>query len=199
MIGRSIPINTYRSFRMTNAKSMIALLMLINVGACSNTEPEPNDQAQAMAGDGSAMQTSGEGTEQAENSDADTMTDSSSDLESEYTCTGSDHPLVGSMAVLDTHHHEVAGSIYIEDNCTIKVSNFTYDGLGPSVYFYGGIDGMFKEEDGGFLIGEQLNGTPFNNEDFNIIMPDTRHLDKMNSISVWCADFAVSFGDGLFH
>lgn len=117
-------------------------------------------------------------------------------MESSYECGNSDHPNVGQMAILSTLSHEVAGQVLIKDNCTIEVTSFTYDGGGPSVFFYGGIDGDYTEQ--GFAFGPMLNGNVYNNDTLTITLDTPAQLDKMNGVSVWCADFSVSFGDGLF-
>ncbi len=36
--------------------------------------------------------------------------------------------MVGKVAVLEMHHHQVAGEIRIIDNCRFEVVGFTYDG-----------------------------------------------------------------------
>jgi uncharacterized protein YceK len=114
----------------------------------------------------------------------------------DYQCGDSDHPKVNQLAILSTLHHGVMGQVKVEDNCTLSVSSFSYDGEGPAVYFYGGIDGDYEEK--GFAIGEQLNGKVYDNDSFTINLDSPNQLDNMNGISVWCHDFAVSFGDGLF-
>ncbi len=122
----------------------------------------------------------------------------SSTTSSQYTCGNSDHPSVGKLAVLMSHSHDVAGQVLVKDNCTLEVTSFSYDGEGPSVYFYGGKGGRYATSDGGFAIGEALNGKVFNNETFDMQLASPVALDNMDSISVWCDDFNVSFGDGEF-
>lgn len=154
-------------------KLMIIAITLIIAGCSSDSNDENTDRQQA---DGEQMQ--------------DPM------MESNYECGNSDHPNVGQMAVLSTLSHEVAGQVLIKDNCTLEVSSFTYDGGGPSVFFYGGIDGDYTDQ--GFSIGPMLNGMVYNNDTLTITLESPAQLDKMNGVSVWCADFSVSFGDGLF-
>jgi len=107
---------------------------------------------------------------------------------------GSDHPLVGATAEFTTRFHDVVGTVTVVDNCTIQVSEFGYDGLGPQVYFYLGLDGNFNGPDAR-IIGEQLNGTVFVNDEIRLNLPGNVSLDDYNSLSVWCADFSISFGD----
>jgi hypothetical protein len=128
--------------------------------------------------------------------DMETSKMDGSENDSDYQCGNSDHPKVNQLAILSTLHHGVMGQVQVEDNCTLTVSSFSYDGEGPAVYFYGGIDGEYEEK--GFAIGEQLNGTVYDNDSFTIRLDSPKQLDNMNGISVWCHDFAVSFGDGLF-
>ena len=116
----------------------------------------------------------------------------------DYSCDDADHPNVGKLAVLTTHSHNVAGQVLIKDNCTLEVTSFSYDGEGPSVYFYGGKNGQFASDQGGLIIGEALNGTVFNNETLELKLASPVVIDEIDSISVWCDDFNVSFGDGEF-
>lgn len=116
----------------------------------------------------------------------------------EYTCGNSDHPKVGQMAIFNTHHHQVAGQATIIDNCTIEVTSFSYDGEGPTVYFYGGLEGDYSDNGAGFILSMAINGRIYDNETYTITLTSASMLDEMDGISVWCSDFQVSFGDGLF-
>lgn len=111
-------------------------------------------------------------------------------------CT-SDHPLVGQQQEFQTRFHDVSGVVRIIDDCTIQISNFNYDGQGPLVYFYGALDGRYASSDA-FIIGEQLNGTVFANDELTLTLPAGRSLDDLNGISVWCADFDINFGSASF-
>lgn len=154
---------------------LFASLLGLTLTACgSSSDPEPDSSSQAPD-----------------------VQPSQPDV-SQYVCGNSDHPSVGQMAILETRAHGVAGQVLIKDNCTLEVTSFSYDGGGPTVLFYGGKDGKFGSDDGGFAIGEKLNGTVYNNATLTVTLESTDALDKMNSISVWCADFDVSFGDGQF-
>ncbi|MBX2823920.1 MAG: DM13 domain-containing protein [Gammaproteobacteria bacterium] len=112
------------------------------------------------------------------------------------TC-GDDHPAVGRVATLATFFHDVSGTVRIVDNCTLQVTGFNYDGGGPSVYFYGALDAAYASEDA-FIIGPQLNGTVFQESSLTLKIPDGKTLDDFNGVSVWCADFDVDFGSGMF-
>lgn len=153
---------------------LIIIALTLGIAACSSDSNDENTEVQQA--DGEQMQ--------------EPM------MESDYECGNSDHPSVGQMAILSTLSHEVAGQVLIKDNCTLEVSSFTYDGGGPSVFFYGGIDGNYTAQ--GFAIGPMLNGTVYNNDNLTITLESPAQLDQMNGVSVWCADFSVSFGDGLF-
>ncbi len=49
------------------------------------------------------------------------------------------HSTIGQVATLSTRSHGVAGQATIINDCTIKMTNFSFDGGGLDVYFYGGI------------------------------------------------------------
>jgi len=80
----------------------------------------------------------------------------------------------------------------------LEISNFNYDGGGPSVYFYTGTDGQYRSQDGGRLIGPLLNGREYNNETLRVTLPDDLTLDDFNGVSVWCDIFSANFGDARF-
>ncbi len=108
------------------------------------------------------------------------------------------HPLVGTVHELITRAHQVKGTITILDDRTIEVSNFTYDGGGPSVFFYTGNNGNYSSAGGGRIIGPQLNGRRYNNETLILNLPDGVTLDDFDGLSVWCDIFFASFGDVAF-
>ena len=107
-------------------------------------------------------------------------------------CT-SEHPLVGQEAQFETRHHDVSGTARIVDDCTIQISGFHYDGQGPAVYFYGAVDAQYSSSEA-FIIGDQLNGTLFVDDEITLTLPEGRSLNELNGISVWCADFRIDFG-----
>ena len=109
-------------------------------------------------------------------------------------CT-SEHPLVGVTAELSTRAHGVSGTITVLNDCVIQVSNFNYDGGGPSVFFYAGVDQIYRT--GSFPIGPRLNGRQWVDETLLLTIPEGRSLDDFNSLSVWCFDFNANFGDAV--
>jgi len=86
----------------------------------------------------------------------------------------------------------------IIDDRTLEISNFTYDGQGPSVFFYTGTDGDYRPQSGGQIIGERINGRQFNNETVILTLPDNITLNDFNGVSVWCDIFSANFGDAMF-
>lgn len=170
------------------------------------TDNSSGDQSSSDNGD-TTDSTDGTGDSSGDSTtDSDSSTDGSNTdyndgdttASSDYSCDSSDHPKVGQMAVFQMYHHQVAGEALIKDNCTIEVTNFTYDGLGPDVLFYGGVDGDYRGSGPGFALSDNINGRAYDNETVTIELTSPAYLDLMNGISVWCADVDVSFGDGLF-
>ncbi|MDN4503624.1 DM13 domain-containing protein [Alteromonadaceae bacterium BrNp21-10] len=109
---------------------------------------------------------------------------------------GTDHAKVGYSGELATLAHNVAGTVTVVNNCTLEVSMFNYDGGGPLVYFYGSTDHGYNS-DAAFAMGNLLNGRVYQQETLMINLPAGKTLDDFNSLSVWCADFNVSFGQTL--
>ena len=111
-------------------------------------------------------------------------------------CTA-DHPFVGRTRQLSMLDHGVAGTVLIKDDCTIEVSDFFYDGGGPSVYFYGGQNLNYIGANA-FSIGPLLSGTAWEGDTITLAIPEGKTLDDFDSISVWCFDFNANFGDAFF-
>lgn len=110
---------------------------------------------------------------------------------------GSTHEKIGQTGFFNTLAHNVAGKAEIIDNCTIKITQFSYDGGGPDVYFYAAIDGAYNSE-ASFRIGNRLNGISYENGEFTLKLPNNKTLDDLNGISVWCVEFSANFGDVTF-
>ena len=118
-------------------------------------------------------------------------------LDSDTGCT-STSPKIGQTATLSTLFHQVRGTATIIDDCTIDLSNFSFDGGGIDVRIYVGNNGQFLEAAGGFAISEDLVGIAYNDNSLRLTLPAGRSLDDFNSISVWCVAVGVSFGTGFF-
>ena len=108
------------------------------------------------------------------------------------------HPLVGTSAEFSNFAHGIEGTLTFLDDRTFEVSNFSYDGGGPSVYFYLGTDGDYSSPGVGRLVGPRLNGRPYNSETITVTLPDDITLDDFNGVSVWCDIFFANFGDATF-
>ena len=109
-------------------------------------------------------------------------------------------PQVGWIAQLSREFHDVSGLITVLDEDTLLVQDFTYDGGGPTVYFYLGSEDTAAAYNSGLEIGSLLTGTVYDGtqEDFEIDLPSGQTLEGWNAISVWCSDFSVNFGSGTF-
>ena len=107
------------------------------------------------------------------------------------------HSKVGYNGFFDSRAHNVSGRAEFIDNCTIKITEFNYDGGGPEVYFYGAIDDKYAESDA-FAIGQKINGIVYNNDEIILRIPNGKTLDDITGISVWCSDFNANFGQVTF-
>jgi hypothetical protein len=107
------------------------------------------------------------------------------------------HAKVGYSGTFNTLAHNVSGMATIVDDCTIKITEFSYDGGGPLVYFYAAIDHKYENNEA-FAIGSQLQGQSYNTAELSITLPDGKSLDDLTGLSVWCADFNADFGNVTF-
>ncbi len=111
---------------------------------------------------------------------------------------GTDHPAVGQEAELSTIAHNVSGTVRVIDNCTLQIDNFSYDGRGPSVYFWGAVNRDYTGPEY-FRIGERINGTVYENETVVIDIPEDKTLSDFDSLSVWCFQVGANFGDAMWN
>jgi len=107
------------------------------------------------------------------------------------------HSKVGYYGFFDTRAHNVSGRAEFIDDCTIRITEFSYDGGGPEVYFYGALDHKYDESDA-FAIGQKINGIVYNNDEIILRIPNNKTLDDITGISVWCSDFDANFGQVTF-
>lgn len=107
---------------------------------------------------------------------------------------GSEHAEVGKSAEFTTLFHDVSGTLKVIDDCTLEITQFNYDGQGPLVYFYAAVEQQYSSQQA-FVIGPLLTGTEYRDDQVLLKLPADKTLDDVNSLSVWCIDFAVNFGD----
>lgn len=106
------------------------------------------------------------------------------------------HEKIGKTATFETHFHDVAGTAEIVDDCTIMVTDFNYDGTGIVVEMYAGKNRSFYD---GFAVSGNLErNSAYAGETLRLTLPEGKTLDDLDSLSVWCVDVAVSFGDAMF-
>ncbi len=103
---------------------------------------------------------------------------------------------IGWTAELQANFHNVGGTAEIVDDCTVVISNFTYDGTGIDVRIYGAQGGDY---DNGFAMTDDLllpGG--YDGETLVAKLPDGESMDELDGISVWCVDVGIDFGSGNF-
>lgn len=125
--------------------------------------------------------------------DTDTATDTDPTTGSGCATT---HPSIGYTASLQAFFHNVGGTAEIVDDCTIVISDFTYDGTGIDVRIYGGLGGAY--ESGFAMTDDLLKPGGYNGTTLVATVPDGFTLDDLDGISVWCVDVGVDFGSGVF-
>ncbi len=108
------------------------------------------------------------------------------------------YPRAGYEAELSTLFHDVSGTVTIVDHNTIVVEDFNYDGQGPAVYFYLGADNNDAGFTAGLRIGPLLTGPVYDHNELIVQLAGPNTVDSYKAISVWCEDFYVNFGSGVF-
>jgi len=107
-----------------------------------------------------------------------------------------DHALVGATALLDTHFHSVAGTVTVIDNCTVELTNFTFDGQGLDVRAVLSDSPDFDSYD---ILSEDLRDDgPYEDAVLSLPLREGMSLDGITDFSIWCVPAGASFGDGSF-
>ncbi len=109
----------------------------------------------------------------------------------------STHSQVGTTADFEMFFHDVSGTMRVLDDCTLEISNFTYDGEGPAVYFYTGNSRTYVGSNV-YYVPFLLTGNTFENDRIRLHLPEGITLDDFDSLSVWCFDFRINFGDAFW-
>ncbi|XQW84911.1 DM13 domain-containing protein [Thalassotalea piscium] len=110
---------------------------------------------------------------------------------------GSTHSKVGYTGYFESFAHNVSGRAEIINDCTIKITEFSYDGGGPEVYIYAAKNHDYQS-DLAFPISQKINGKAYINAEITVRLPSSKSLDDLTGLSVWCVDFAANFGQVNF-
>lgn len=85
----------------------------------------------------------------------------------------------------------------IVDAGTIRVDNFSYNGMGPDVFFYLGRSRSHADLSNGIAISERLDRA-YSNETVVLTVPPGVDLGEYRALSVWCRMFSVDFSSATF-
>jgi len=104
----------------------------------------------------------------------------------------SEHDSVGLEASFTTLQHDVGGSARIVDDCTIELTDFTFDAGGVDVRFVVDRDESLSDYT---VVSENLiPGGPYEGETLTVGLPEGTTLDDVAVLSVWCVPFGADFG-----
>jgi mono/diheme cytochrome c family protein len=107
------------------------------------------------------------------------------------------NPRVGWKADLgiNTGEGQVSGFVTMVDDCTLELTDFSYDGEGIDVRVFGSKVKSFRP---GFVIGPDLVGRRFRKETLRVRLPVGMTLDDLDWVSIWCTKARADFGSGMF-
>lgn len=107
--------------------------------------------------------------------------------------------------------HGIGGTVYLQDEKTVVIKGFTYDGAGPDAFFWAGTSGTPSTVgtilpypfNGKFYDYEDqtapiLNGRFTGDKDIVLTLPADLKSTDIKWLSVWCRAFRVNFGDLIF-
>jgi cytochrome c553 len=110
---------------------------------------------------------------------------------------GKTHPRVGWKADLgiNTGEGQVSGFVTMVDDCTLELSDFSYDGNGIDVRVFGSKVKTFRP---GFAMGPNLVNRRFMKQKLTVQLPAGKTLDDLDWVSIWCTKARADFGSGPF-
>jgi len=109
-----------------------------------------------------------------------------------------EHPRAGETTTLSELAHQVAGQATIVDHNTVRLDNFSYDGLGFEVYAILGTENTNAAFANGLRISDNLLGTAYNNDTLVLDLPPGETIDGYHGITIWCVVIGMNFGSGEF-
>lgn len=89
--------------------------------------------------------------------------------------------------------HSVGGDIFILDDTTIYIQDFSHDGQAPDVFFWadGAIIPYITRTD---LTQREKLERFLPREDVVLLLPEGKTVHDIQELSVWCRAFGISFG-----
>jgi hypothetical protein len=93
--------------------------------------------------------------------------------------------------------HGVKGTATILDERTIRLTHFSYDGFAPDMFVYLATNQSSPAFLNGLTVSPRL-ARAYNDETYDVQLPEGQTLDGWNAISIWCRAVRASFGWGTF-
>ncbi len=103
---------------------------------------------------------------------------------------------VGHTATLATHSHGVSGTVTIEDDCTLVIRDFHFDGGGLDVRLVGASNRDFPN--GHILTQDLRRPRGYRGEELRISLPQGTSLADIQHVAIWCFPAAENLADGAF-
>ncbi|CAL8466192.1 g5728 [Coccomyxa elongata] len=104
-------------------------------------------------------------------------------------------PYVGFSGPLTTIDHMIGGTVTILDDCSFKVTNFSYDGLAPAVHWWGAKSLSVKDLRNGQELNPMLVTGPVNGLEMTVpLLTQGATWDNVTYIVAWCETALADFG-----
>lgn len=105
--------------------------------------------------------------------------------------------LVGKFS---SHHHQVGGSLFVVDEKTLLLKDFTYDGQGKDTFFFGGGDA--SPSPSGFIVPNEYYRTNvlhrYLKQEFTLTLPPGKRVTDLQWFSVYDIETGSNFGEVIF-
>jgi len=115
---------------------------------------------------------------------------------------------------INTLHHLAGGELWSQDNRTLRIINFNYDGAGPDAFFVVGTEGTPNsfDESTAAILAYPFQGWhyqyrdsdapvlgSYTNENVSLVLPPSMKVSDLRWLSIWCRKFGVDFGSIQFN
>ena len=120
-----------------------------------------------------------------------------------------DHGALVKIGSFQSYAKGVNGEVFVKNETTLVIKNFTYDGSAPDAFFWTGTTS--KPNSVGTILPYPFEGKfyhyedktapvlgKFNGENIILTLPDNLKATNIKWLSVWCRQFGLNFGDIFF-
>ncbi|KAG2439762.1 hypothetical protein HYH02_010639 [Chlamydomonas schloesseri] len=114
---------------------------------------------------------------------------------------GRSDPRVGSSTPLTGYEHVAQGAaVYVVDDCTLRISGFTYDGLAPDAFWMAAAsDSAAAYNTSSLVLSSMWRGGPITKGTIFVRLPAGVRLSQVAALSFFCRSMGVNMASAPLH